>query len=152
MAAAKAPVMNPRKLGAIVLTVWCVLEAFVAIGVTALTLAGATPVFAATGVRDDGSPLRRVIEAQAMLANPCIAALASLVVVVVWTSLVKGARWALPALAATLLPLQGFAFVSDGYLGHRNVSANIASTLVLVGGLALARAGAPRAPAAVATS
>jgi hypothetical protein len=37
----------------------------------------------------------------------------------------------------TLLFVQIFAFVSDGYLGHKNLPANLLSTLLLVVGLTL---------------
>jgi hypothetical protein len=135
------------KAGAVLLSIWCGLNMAVALGVTAMTLAGRDApalslVLADAEVRALDPRLVAVVDAQAALANPCILALAALVLVVVWTSLVARARWALPALAATLIPLQAFGFVSDAYLHNRNLVANVASTVILLTALVLARQGA----------
>ena len=46
-------------------------------------------------------------------------------------------------LVPTLVFVQLFAFVSDGYLGHRNLPANMISTLLLAVGLALVYPSSP---------
>lgn len=138
--------MKRLKGGAVLLSIWCGLNMAVALGVTAMTLAGRNApalslVLADAEIRALDPKLVAVVDAQAALANPCIVALAALVLVVVWTSLVARARWALPALAATLIPLQAFGFVSDAYLKNRNLVANAASSVILLTALALARQG-----------
>jgi hypothetical protein len=138
--------MKRLKAGAVLLTIWCGLNMAVALGVTAMTLAGRNApalslVLADAEIRALDPRVVAVVDAQAALANPCIVALAGLVLVVVWTSLVARARWALAALAATLIPLQAFGFVSDAYLKNRNLAANAASSAILLTALALARQG-----------
>jgi hypothetical protein len=78
-----------------------------------------------------------VVNAQAALANPCIVALCAPTLVTIWTSLIRGARWAWLAFAGTLLPLQAFGFISDAFLGHRNFVVNIVSSGLLLVALVL---------------
>jgi hypothetical protein len=138
--------MKRLKAGAVLLSIWCGLNLAVAAAVTAMTLAGRNApalslLLTDAQIRSLNPKAVAVVNAQAALANPCIIALCVLVLVVVWTSLVARARWALRALAATLIPLQAFGYVSDAYLGHRNFAANVTSTIILVSGLVLAGLG-----------
>jgi hypothetical protein len=71
-----------------------------------------------------------VVAAQAAIANPCIAALCVLVL-----ALVRRREYAI--VAGVLVPVQAFGFVSDGFLGHRNLAVNLGSTALLLAGLAL---------------
>jgi hypothetical protein len=130
----------------VLLSIWCGLNMAVALGVTAMTLAGRNApalslVLADAEIRTLDPRLVAVVNAQAALANPCIVALCALVLVLIWTSLVARARWALPALGGTLIPLQAFGFVSDAYLHNRNLVTNAASTVILLTALALALQG-----------
>ena len=68
----------------------------------------------------------------------------ALVLVIVWRALMARARWAFEALVACLVPLQAAGFASDAFLGHRNLVANVVSTVLLCTGLALAGAGLRR--------
>jgi len=133
--------MNTLKTGAILLTIWSGLNLLVGVSVTLATLfARHTPVLALVLSDPEISRLDAravaIINAQAALLNPCIAALCALVIAIVWTSLVRRARWACWALVGALVPVQVFGFVSDAYLGHRNLVANCFSTLLLLAGLA----------------
>jgi hypothetical protein len=135
--------MRSLKTGAVLLSIWSGLNLLVAVAVTGTTLAGHTPPalsLALTGAEIErvDAKILAVVNAQAAIANPCIAALCALVLVVTWTSLIAHARWAFWALAATLVPVQVFGFVSDAFLGHRNRVANVASSVLLAAGLALA--------------
>lgn len=137
--------MRSVKLGAILLSVWSGLNLLVGAAVTALTLASRPPpalamVFSGAEIARLDPRVREVVSAQAALCNPLIVALCGLVLAIVWTSLVRGARWAWWALAAALVPVQLFGFVSDGFLGHHNLVANAVSTVIL--GTALALTGA----------
>lgn len=135
--------------GAVVLSIWSGLNLLVGAAVTAMILIGRAPPALAMVVPDgeiaslDARALA-VVNAQAALANPLIVALCLLVLAIIWTSLVDGARWAFWALVAGLVPLQIFGFISDDYLGHHNLTANVVSSLVLLCGLALARIGTLR--------
>ena len=134
--------MRTMKAGAVLLSIWSGLNAVVASAVTVLTLSGRSPpalsmVFTEPETRRLDGKVISVVNAQAALANPCIVALCILVVVVIWKAVVRKARWAFLALAGTLVPLQAFGFVSDGFLGHQNIAANIISTALLTAGLTL---------------
>jgi len=131
------PAMKTLKVGAILLSIWSGLNLCVAAGVTVGTFLERKPPALALLLNDSeiGELDPRaiaVVNAQATLANPCIVALCALTLVVVWTSLIRGARWAWLALFGTLLPLQAFGFVSDAFLGHRNLGANVASSGLLL--------------------
>jgi hypothetical protein len=132
--------MRTLRLGAVLLTLWCGLNLLVAAVVTVLTIVRRTPILAmlfSDGERALDPKLVNVIYAQAALANPTIVALCVLVLVIVWRALMTRHRWAFWTLVATLGPLQAFGFVSDGYLGNRNLVANMASTGLLAIGLGL---------------
>jgi hypothetical protein len=134
--------MRSVKLGAILLSVWTGFNLLVAVAVTGMTLAGRPPpalalMLSAGEIAALDPRALAVVNAQAAIANPVIVALCGLVLAVVWTSLVRGARWAWRALAGTLVPLQLFGFVSDAFLGQCNLAANAISTVVLIAGLAL---------------
>lgn len=78
-----------------------------------------------------------MVNAQAAIANPLIVGLRLLTLAIVWKGLMSGSRWGFWALLISLVPVQAFDFVSDAYLGHHNLVANVVSTIVLVAGLAL---------------
>ena len=132
------------KIGAVLLSVWSGLNLLVALAVTGLTLAGRPPP-ALSFLFDEAQAAQldpralAVINAQALLANPCIVALCALRLVVVWEGVMRRVRWCWVGLCGALVPLQVFGFVSDAALGGKNVAANVVSTLVLLGGLGLTR-------------
>lgn len=137
------------------LSIWSALNLCVAAGVTVFTLLGRKPP--ALALLLTNSEIGRldpraidVVNAQAAIANPSIIALCVLILVTVWTGLVRGARSAWLALVGTLLPLQAFGFISDAFLGHRNLVANIVSSGLLLMALVLSgfglRAVGERAP------
>jgi hypothetical protein len=81
-----------------------------------------------------------VINAQAAFTNPCIIGFCVLVLTMLWSNLrtPKGAsHFSNHVLVPTLLFVQSFAFVSDGYLGHKNLPANLVSAFLLAVGLPL---------------
>lgn len=133
----------------ILLTVWAGLNAVVAAYVTVATLAGAAPpalrlVLSSEQVSRVDPAALGVIHAQAAIANPLILVVCAWVIVAAWTALHE--RWVRVTLIATLLPLQAFGFVSDGYLGGTNLIANVISTAILGAGLALTAAAKRGAP------
>jgi hypothetical protein len=138
--------MNRLKAGAVLLSIWCVLNAVVALVVTVTTLTGGQAPALALLLRPaeiaalDPRAIA-VVNAQAVIANPVIVAVCALVLILTWTSARAGARWAVPALATTLVPLQAFGFVRDSFLRNRNLAANVAATTVLLAALLLMRLG-----------
>lgn len=135
--------MKSLKAGMILLSIWSGLNLLVALVVTATVLAGRSPlalslVFTNAEIAHLDKKAVAVINAQAAIANPSLLALCVLVLAIVWTSLAARSRWAFWALTGSLLPLQAFGFVSDSFLGHRELVANCISTMLLVAGLALA--------------
>jgi hypothetical protein len=137
--------MSRLKAAALLLSVWSGLNFAVAAAVTVMTLRGAAPalllVFRPFELTAIDPRALAVVKAQAAIANPCICALCVLVVVIAWTSLVARRRWPVWALAGTLAPLQAFAFVSDAFLGQRNLIANLSSTALVAVSLILAAVG-----------
>ncbi len=145
-----------KRAGAVLLSLWCGANLLVAAAVTATTLLGRAPpalrlVFGDAELAALDPRVVAVVRAQAALANPCIVALCVLVLALTWSGAVGGTRSASGAvggtrsawraLAGTLVPLQAFGFVSDGFLGARNLAANVASSALLVAALALLSSG-----------
>jgi hypothetical protein len=126
------------KAGRVLLSLWAGLNALVAAFVTLSTVMGRSPPALAL-VMDDASQVDpralAVIQAQAAIANPLILAVCAMVLTLIWTR--PKEYWAL--LAATLVPVQAFGFVSDAFLGHRNVIANAISTAMVLAGLFMLR-------------
>jgi hypothetical protein len=125
--------MRSERLGVVLVSAWCIANLVVAVVVTAMTVAG-SDLPALRLVMDEREIATTdpraldVIAAQATLANPCIAALCVLVL-----ALVRQRQYAI--VAAVLVPVQAFGFVSDAFVGHRNVAVNVASSALLVAGL-----------------
>lgn len=138
--------MNMLRAGAITISIWCTLNAVVALAVTALTLTGGSPPALAMTLSGEeiarvDPALLAVVRAQAALANPAVLAICTLVLALIWRWVVAGDRFALALCACVLLPLQIFGFLSDGFLGARNLAANLGSSALVVGGLALSALG-----------
>ena len=137
--------MKRAKIGLWLLTLWGSLNILVAAAVTVMTLAKESPpalrlVMSADAIRRLDPQALAVVNAQASIANPCIVGFCVLVLTMLWSNRrnPKGAsHFSYYVLVPTLLFVQIFAFVSDGYLGHKNLPANLVSTLLLAAGLTL---------------
>ena len=137
--------MNRAKIGLGLLTLWGALNILIAAVVTVMTLAKESPpalrlVMSADAIRRLDPQALAVINAQASIANPCIIGFCVLVLTMLWSKrrAPKGSsHFSHSVLVPTLLFVQSFAFVSDGYLGHKNLPANIVSTSLLAFGLTL---------------
>ncbi|CAN5640712.1 hypothetical protein BH09MYX1_BH09MYX1_30120 [soil metagenome] len=141
--------MRILRAGAIVLSIWCVLEALVAVWVTIATLAGQPPPALALMMSDAristaDRDVIAVVNAQALIANPLIVAIVIALLAVTWKALIAGQRWAYWTLVAILIPVQSFGFVSDGAIGGHYLAANVISSLIVVVALALAGIGLRR--------
>jgi hypothetical protein len=146
--------MKRAKIGLGILTLWGSLNILVAAAVTIMTLAKESPpalrlVMSADAIRRLDPQALAVVNAQAALANPCIIGFRVLALTMLWSNRrpPKGSRFSGYVLVPTLLFVQVFAFVSDGYLGHKNLPANLVSTLLLAVGLTLALASSTPEPA-----
>jgi hypothetical protein len=129
--------------GNVILSIWAGLNTLVAAAVTATTVAGRPApalllVLDESKVADVDARVLAVVRAQAAIANPLILAVCALLMLLVWRT---QQTW---SLLAVLLPLQAFAFISDGYIGGHNLIANLVSAALVLVGLGL-RAAHPRA-------
>jgi len=134
--------MKRMKVGRVLLTLWAGLNILAAAMVTILTLATRTSpalllVLDADAISRIDSRALAVVNAQAALANPCIIGFCVLVLAVVWSNRSSASGSFYRILVPTLAFVQVFAFVSDGYLGHRNLIVNMASTALWTAGLGL---------------
>ena len=75
------------------------------------------------------------INALAVLLNACAAAICALSLSVIWRALVRRAVWAFWSLTGSLSFLQAAGFASDWFLGNKDLSANAASSLLLLLGV-----------------
>jgi hypothetical protein len=130
------------KVGAMLLSLWSGLNILVAVAVATMTLSGRNPpalsiLFTDAEIHRLDGKVIAVVNAQAALANPCIVALCLVVLGTIWKGLIARMRWSFWVLVGALLPLQAFGFVSDAFLGHRNLIANLVSTAILITGLGL---------------
>lgn len=121
---------------------WCGLNALVALAVTAMTLLHQPPpalrlMFDETQLAQLDPRALAVVNAQAAIANPLVVALCGMSLVLCVRAVERGERWAWLTLALSLGGVQAFGFVSDAFLGQRNLAANVGSTLVLATSLAL---------------
>jgi hypothetical protein len=137
--------MRREKLGLGLLMLWGSLNILVAAAVTVMTLAKESPpalrlVMNSDAIHRLDPQVLAVINAQAAFANPCIVGFCVLVLTMLWSNRRAprtGGHFSYWVLIATLAFVQVFAFISDGYLGHKNLSANLVSTLLLAVGLTL---------------
>ena len=81
------------------------------------------------------------INAFAVIFNACAAALCGLSLVVIWRALIRGATWAFWSLSVCLVFLQAAGFASDSFFQHKDLVANIASSLCLLAGVMFAAIG-----------
>lgn len=128
-----------RKVGLVLLGVWITLNFLVALYVTLATVSGQSPpalrmMLSESQIASVEPRALAVINAQAAIANPLIMAVCAFVVLLLVRA--RHERWAIATLAAILIPVQLFGFVSDAFLGGTAMPANIVSSIVLLGGLA----------------
>ena len=135
------------RVGAILLTVWtgfnlalalCILFAVLMLGKNAPALVILYGDTHATGM--DPRALA-TINAFAVIFNACAAAICALSLAVVWFALVRKAQWALWSLAGSISFLQAAGFASDSFFHHKDLLANVASSSLLLLGIARAAAG-----------
>jgi hypothetical protein len=137
--------MKRAKIGLGILTLWGSLNILVAAAVTVMTLAKESPpalrlVMSGDAIRRLDPQALAVVNAQAAFANPCIIGFCLLVLTMLWSNRgapAAGGQFNYLILVPTLLFVQVFAFISDGFLGHKNLPANLVSTLLLTVGLIL---------------
>lgn len=138
--------MTKARAGLVLLTIWCGLNALVALGVTAMTLAGRSPpALALVMSRAEAQAIDPralgVIQAQAAIANPCIIAVCAFALFLAWTQVAAGSRRAWGALAGILAMVQAAGYASDAFIGHTNLVPNLISTALLALALGLAATG-----------
>jgi len=135
------------RAGAIFLTLWtgfnlvlalCILFAMVVLGMNAPAL---TILYGDAQAAGMDTRALATINALAVIFNACAAALCGLSLAVIWGALIQKKRWAFWSLSACLVFLQAAGFLSDSFLQHKDLVANIASSLCLLAGVTFAAIG-----------
>lgn len=143
------------RTGAIVLTVWIGFNLALALGIlfAVLVLGKNAPALTilygdtlATGM--DPRALA-TINAFAVIFNACAAALCGLALAITWYALMRKARWAFWSLSVCLLFLQAAGFASDAFFQHKDIVANVVSSLCLLVGVTATAVGIFRSPACI---
>jgi hypothetical protein len=135
--------MNRTKVGVALLSIWSGGNLLLATGIlVAMTVLGRDApslsiLFPAAEIRSLDPRVPAIVDALAVLFNASAVALCGLVLVLTWTGVLSQRRAVFRIVVAGLCLVQGFGFVSDGYLGNRYVTANVVSSAVLVAGLLL---------------
>ncbi|HEY2713657.1 MAG TPA: hypothetical protein VGI60_14175 [Chthoniobacterales bacterium] len=79
------------------------------------------------------------INGLAVFANACAAAFCVMALALIWRALCHGEIWCIRLLVACAIPLQGLGFASDIYFRHKDLPANVISSVILLLGLFAAR-------------
>jgi hypothetical protein len=79
------------------------------------------------------------INGLAIFANACAAAFCIMALALTWRGLCHGEVWCVRLLVACAVPLQGLGFASDIYFRHKDLVANVVSSVILFLGLVAAR-------------
>jgi hypothetical protein len=130
------------KIGTIVLSLWVGLNLLLALYILAnmVLMGGNAPglyIILDKKVVDTLEPnVLWTMNGIAMLLNAAVAALCGMSLFLIWYGVAKKTMWTFWALASSLLFLQFFGFLSDGYFDNTNLGANIFSSFVLFIGLA----------------
>ena len=86
------------------------------------------------------------INGLAVAFNACAAAICGLALSLIWVALRRAARWAFWSLVVCLGFLQTAGFVSDSFFHHKDLVANIGSSMLLLFGIGFAAIGIFRKP------
>ncbi len=135
--------VNTLRIGAVLLSVWTglnlLLAAAILVGLTVLhkNAPAVSILFSDAAIKSMDPKALATINALGVFGNACAAGMCLLALVITWTALAARARWAFWVLVAALAPVQALGFASDGLLGHRNLIANVVSSVILVAGLSL---------------
>ena len=142
------------RAGGIVLSIWSgvnlLLAGAILISMTVFgrNAPGLRILFDEAGVRGLDSRALATVNAIALLFNACAVAFCLLMLYVTWSGVAAGRKAAYWALAIASGSLQVFGFISDAYLGGRDLLANVISSAVLLAGLGLSGLGTYRVRAA----
>ncbi len=131
------------RMGMVFLSIWSSLNLIVALACNfAITLLhqnspGLRLLFGDSKIQDFDPNVVAAINMLAVQYNAILVALCVLMLVVIWTSLAKKARWAFWGLLIALSVLQVFGFASVSFFDGINLFAQIVSAVILVVGLGL---------------
>lgn len=135
------------RTGAILLSLWTGLNLLLAVGILFSLLALGKNAPALLSLYGTIAPAEidpralATINALAVVFNASAASLCGLSLMVIWIALVRRLHWAFWALTAVLTFIQAAGFASDAFLGNRNLTANLASSFLLLAGLSFAAIG-----------
>ncbi|MBI4558799.1 MAG: hypothetical protein HY706_14550 [Candidatus Hydrogenedentes bacterium] len=132
------------RLGAVILTIWGGVNfALASLLLVLMTILGKPApmlfiVFEEPEIPALEPKVVAATNALAILFNACAAAFSLLVLVVVWSALVKGEKWAFWALLLSIGLVQAFGFVADSAIGNKTVYVNLVLTALFLAGIGLA--------------
>ena len=135
------------RLGTILLSLWTGLNLALALGILFLMLfmgQNAPCLLILYGdTQGAGMDPRALatINGLAVLLNACAAAICGLSLSIIWVALRRASRWAFWSLMTCLGFLQAAGFASDAFFQHKNLIANICSSLLLLAGIGFAAVG-----------
>ena len=135
------------RTGAVLLSLWTVGNLLLALGIlfSLLALGKNAPALlilygTIAPVEIDPRALA-TINALAVVFNAGAASLCGLSLTVIWAALVRRISWAFWAVTGALSFIQAAGFASDAFLGNRNLTANLASSFLLLAGFSFAAVG-----------
>ena len=131
-----------QRAGSIILTIWgginCFLASLILIFVIFFNKAPIlVMVFEKSEISGLDTRFISAINCLAILYNSCAAALSVLVLFVIWSSLIKGQRWAFWALLITIGFVQALAFIGSAAIGNQRWQVNIVLSALYVVGIGL---------------
>ena len=134
-----------RKIAFLSLGIWAGGNLLLAVGILVAMLAFGTNapslfiLFSKPEISALDPKALATINALAVFANGCAAAFCVLTLMLAWRGLKREEIWCIRLLVACAVPLQGVGFASDGYFRHKDLMANLVSSVVLLIGLIAAR-------------
>ncbi len=132
------------KVGSIILTVWSSINFLLAamILISIIFFKNNAPimfiVFEESEIAELDVKVVSSIKSLAILFNSCAASLSLLTILVIWTSLINGQRWAFWALLITIGLVQIMGFIADSAIANKTLGASMGLTVIYLVGIAMA--------------
>jgi hypothetical protein len=134
------------KAGSIILSIWSGIHGFLASLILAILLLFhrnsplLVMVFDKSEIANMDAKVIAAMNCLTIMYNSCAVAFSVLVLLLIWTSLVHGRRWAFWALLLTIGFLEVLAFVASACVGNARWQVNVVLGVLYVVGIALAGA------------
>jgi hypothetical protein len=145
--------MNKRKpwdalkVGSIILTIWCSINALVGLGCLVYIIIfnqnapGFQMLFSPSEIQALPPKVLATTNSIAIVANACITIYAVSIIGIIWNALIYRQKWAFWFIATTAIFALKAGYLSDSFIGNMNIASNIASTILVTVGLGLSAYG-----------